>query len=726
MVFAAPFSERAGFSNAYLAEVTGASPAQGNQLVVVTFQPRSSAFFATPLPGAKPLTTSQVADRFGLPLAEYASIEQYFRSAGLSIDHEWPDRLSLTLEGPVAAIDRAFGTSIEAGRYNGSPVTFPDTPPELPPEMESVVGSVLGLSSGFDTFTFPSAAPGSAAERGPSQASSNLVTPAIARQIYDFSGLYNASGSARFPSSESIALLLWGWGYSPSDIQTFFQRDYPSSFPQPTWTPYPVDGAPRPSANAVNDPCKAAQELTLDIEWAGSMAPGASLDAVYAPEGTPSTSCSPTTAAMTDALHLAIDLPVSAVSMSFGTLESNDGSLAAAWQTYLGEAVQKGITLLAATGDTGGYSQANCQGTPMPEYPATSPDVLAVGGTAVTLDRNLLGQVTGFSESAWNQGGGGFSTQYSAPLWQNNGSGSRGTPDVSASAALNFVFYNGADQTAGGTSFATPLWAGLVVTMDALRGAPFGLISPRLYSVGEAEAGRANQKAIGLTDITSGSNCLGPAGPGWDEETGWGSPRALVLYEDLTATFVNLSIRADPTTVAQGGSVTIAGHLANATTGAAIPGVPVVVSLTSTTEIGPCTGVFGTSTVLTDGSGNLSASVPVPVCYLGSHALASVEVVSDGYYGTNSTTIAVNLLGLVPSLGELADYPYNVAAFAAIIAVAVTVGYVLGRGGSGSRSGDSSAVPPPAAAGYDPSSPSVERTGPQGASPRTGGNNQGG
>jgi kumamolisin len=699
-VLEAPFSARAGFSSEYKGLASDVVPAQGSQLIVVTFEPRNPSFFANPASGTAPLTAAQIAERFGLTVAEYAAVEQYFVAEGLSIVHTWPDRLSLTLLGPVAAVDRAFGTTIDAGWDHSTRVTFPTVPPQLPPGIEPLIGSVVGLSSGFDTFSTAPLESVSSTSQSPSQGSLDMVTPAVARYIYGLSNLYNVSGSSRFAGSESIALLLWGFGYAPTDIQTFFSQDYPSSFPHPTVNAYPVDGAPAPSANAVYDPCKASQELTLDLEWSGSMAPGATLDAVYAPE-TAAPGCSPSTVSMTDALHQAVSLPVAAVSMSFGTPESTDAALEAAWQTYIAEAAQKGITLLAATGDLGGDAQANCQGGPAVDYPSTSPDVLAVGGTDVSLERSLLGTVNGFTESGWSESSGGTSAQFAAPSWQNSGSGNRAVPDVSATAADNFEYYDGANQMAGGTSFATPLWAGLITEMDAIRGTPFGLISPRLYAVGEAEATPGVRTATGLADITTGSNCVASAGPGWDAVTGWGSPRALPLYEDLTATFVNLSIAVSPSTVAQGGSITITGHLANATTSAPIANVPVVVSLVSSSDIGPCTGVFGSTTSPTDGAGNISVSIGIPVCYLGSHAMAEVVVTTDGYYGSNSTTVAVNLLGLVPALGALASYPDNVVAFVLIMAAAATLGYFLGRGPYPSRS--VSPVPPP---GPPPSSAS--------------------
>jgi hypothetical protein len=440
------------------------------------------------------------------------------------------------------------------------------------------------------------------------------------------------------------------------------------------------------------------------------MAPGARLYAVYAPETSPP-GCSPTDAAMADALSEAVSLPVVAISMSFGTPDATSGGLAVAWQTELSVAVQRGITLLAATGDLGGDAEANCQGGPSPEYPSTSPNVLAVGGTSVTLNRGLTGLT--FSETAWAQSGGGYSTQYGAPSWQ-SGYPSRGVPDVAASAALNFLYFNGQDETAAGTSFATPLWAGLIAEMDSIRGNEFGLIAPRLYAVGYAESAAGSHALAGLAGITSGANCVASAGPGWNAVTGWGSPRALALYEDLTSTFVNLSVTANPATVVQGSSVTIVSHLANATDGSPIANVPVAVSLVSTVDVGPCTGTFGASAAATDGDGNVSIVLSIPSCYLGSHAVAQVVVSSDGYYGTNSTTISVNLLGLLPALGPLAQYPTSLATFVVIAAAACAAGYFLGRRGPSSGPAFSPRASPPgipAGASGSPS-PAVSREAP--------------
>jgi kumamolisin len=708
---AAPsFAERAGYSASRAVDVENVSPTSGEQSVVVTFAPTNPAFYETPVGGARPMTVAQVADAFGLSPSNYTSAERYFEAQGLSVLHSWPDRLSLSLAGSPAAVDRAFGTSLLSGTYEGRAVTFPETAPALPSSLEAEVQSVSGLSTGFDRFSLPlTPAPAVSSDVSHGDPSAgNLVTPTIARDIYDVSGLYNLTTSPTYATGKGIVLLLWGLGYSPSDISTFFSGYYPSGFPAPQVVPYPVDGAPAPSANAPNDPSNGSRELTLDIEWSGSMAPGATLDAIYAPPGSAANGYSPSDSSMIDALNLAVDqsrVPgVAVISMSFGSADGGDSTLTSGFENDFAVAAHEGISLFAATGDTGGDAASGCSGGVQPEYPSTSPQVVAVGGTSVTINRGPFGGVSGFSEAAWNEGGGGFSVQFSAPSWQEVGTaagpieanGHRGTPDVAASAGYDSLYFNGGQAAGEGTSFATPLWAGMVAEMDALRGTNFGFLTPGLYELAADEA-TAN---AGFNDIASGANCLGPAGPGWDTDTGWGSPVAVLLYEHLVSTFVNVSVSAAPSPVAPGGTVTVSATVTNSTSGAVVTSVPTVVVLASTGFGGPCSGTFGSVAVITNAAGQLLATVTVPYCYLGSHAQATVTVSGNGYYGVATTTVSVNLLGLSPALAPLAQYPNNVALFVVIMGVAITVGGLLGQRVKGPRepnpvSPTSASDPPP-------------------------------
>jgi len=718
IVYDGSFASRAGFDATLVAAASSVHPASGGQAAVVSFYPSSPSFFVPPPTGAPALSVNQVADRFGLSSTAYRSAEAYFESMGLTITHTNPTRLSLTVSGPSGAMALAFGTQLDSGVYEGRTVTYPATGPALPENLESEVSSVVGLTEGLDLFDLPSGLPtGATTPAAGLTADPDLITPAIARQIYDLSALYNLShsNSPHFAVGQGIAVVLWGDGYAPSDLVTFFSSDYPSGFPAPTIRYYNLDGAPPPSEGAPGDPSHAPQELTLDMEWSGSMAPGATLNAVYVPDGLASSNYSPSVADITDAFTTAVTgIPgVSVVSMSFGTPENASQPLQSSWATDIATAAQEGITLLAATGDTGGDYGTSCSGGLSVEFPSISPGVLAVGGTNPTLARNLLGQVTGIaSESAWMGSGGGFSSSTGAPSWQLVGSAAaqisahgdrRGVPDVSAAAEYNYLYYDGQDDVAAGTSFATPLWGGLIAEMDALYGSRLGFVTPRLYDVGAAQ--EIGRDPVGLADVTTGSTCAWSAAAGWDPATGWGSPRAVLLYADLTATFVNLSLAASPTLVAPGGSVTLTAHLTNRTSGVPLAGIAVDVQLQSSSSAGPCAGVWGTNSLSTNASGWVTLTVGVPACYLGGHGSATASVTTDGLYGTNSTTVAINLLGFYPGLAGIQSFPENVVAFILIMGLGATLGGFLGRARSRTIRTPVPSAPPPGAGTAPPAPP---------------------
>lgn len=680
----APWSSRTGYDAAYSAEVVDPSPTVGELRVALTLWPTDRLMFLPPAPGAPPLSAGAANLRFGVSMADYAALEQYFIGHGLRVDHTSPDRLGLTLLGSATDVGAAFGTAIESGNWEGRLVHFPTTVPSLPPSLESEVAAVTGLSDGFSQFHFSlSPAP---LPPVPSQGrTSTFITPSAAHLLYGLSALYNLSGSPKFATGEGIAIVLWGDGYDPSDLQTFFSSYYPAGFPQPSLAYVNVDGAPAPSASAPSDPSAAPQELTLDLEWAGSAAPGAALTAVYAPDGPASNMYSPTDVSLEDALRTAVNLPgVSVVSMSFGTPDGGDAALQAAFATILARASQLGITVLAASGDTGGAAKSGCQGGVSPDFPATSPEVLAVGGTAPVESLDAFGDVVGLdSEPAWNGSGGGFSVSYSAPAWQTQNAppvaqnGQRGIPDVAGPAFDNFFYFKGGQQAGRGTSFATPMWAGLVAEIDALLGHPVGTVAPRLYSIASAIA--QGKAAAGLVDITGGSNCIASAAAGWDPVTGWGTPRAVPLYADLTSSFVTVGLSASSTSVVPGGSFSALAAVTNVTTHRPIAGLSVAFTLTAPSYSGPCGGTLSSSTASTDASGSANATMTVPGCFLGGSALLTVIVASGGYFGSNSTTVGVNLVGLAGFLAFVQVFPYNVIAFLLIIVAAVGIGYWIGE-----------------------------------------------
>ncbi len=682
-ILAQPWTARAGYEPQLFSSVEAVTPLGGETVdVVLTLQPSNPAFLGTA--SGPSLNQTEIGAEFGASPASYDGLIQYFTSHGLTVTHTWPNRLFLSLSGPARAVGSAFGTTLASGTYGGRSVRFPLTAPSVPPALESEISAVSGLSEGFTTFSAPVLP---AETPTPFQGrTTTTVTPSAAHLLYGLDGLYNYSGGTHWATGIGIATILWGEGYDPADLKGFFASYYPGGFPSLTIQAYPVDGAPAPSANALNDPSNVTSEMTLDIEWAGSAAPGATIDAVYAPDGPASDGYSPTDASLEDALNTASQqvAGVEVISMSFGSPDGQDLSFQAAYETALKAAAMAGETVLAASGDNGGVTSAGCHGALAPEYPAASQWVVAVGGTAPVVSLNALGTVTGLdSEPAWNRSGGGYSVTYPNPSWQVTGSGPgpaqtlhRGIPDVAGPAQDNIFYYNGAEAAGAGTSFAAPFWAGIVAEMDGIRGAPLGWITPRLYSVGIDE--QKGTAAAGLADITSGSNCVASASAGWDPVTGWGTPRAAFLYPDLVQTFVNVSLVTSASSIAPGGSFVTTATITNATDHAPLEGLNVTITVDSPGYVGPCGGPFSDTALTTDSNGTVTVSTSIPSCYLGSSAVVTATV-SGKYYGASSVTVHVNLVGLSKLLAIVQVFPYNVLTFVVLVVVTAFLGWRIGE-----------------------------------------------
>lgn len=191
-------------------------------------------------------------------------------------------------------------------------------------------------------------------------------------------------------------------------------------------------------------------------------------------------------------------------------------------------AVAMGITVCVASGDNGS-SDGVADGGNHVDFPASSPHVLACGGTSLQASGNTITQETVWNDGAQGgAGGGGVSTVFPLPSWQDGlqvtlTSGSpqplanRGVPDVSGDADPETgydVRIDGTDTVIGGTSAVAPLWAGLIARINAARpNGSVGFINPQLY----ASPGVFN-------DITNGDNGAYEAAKGWDACTGLGTP----------------------------------------------------------------------------------------------------------------------------------------------------------------------------------------------------------
>jgi len=274
-----------------------------------------------------------------------------------------------------------------------------------------------------------------------------------------------------------------------------------------------------------------ALEEALDVEWAHAMAPLANILLVEANSASDAN-------LIQAAVNYARSQPgVVAVSMSFGGSEfSGPFGSETAYDTYFTTpSGHQGVTFLAATGDTGKPGG----------YPAYSPNVVAVGGTVLSVD----GSGNYISESGWSGSGGGLSTVEPQPSYQTGvvtqSSTARANPDVALIAGTGVAVYDSWDYPStgwstfawGGTSLATPCWAGLIAIADQGRGL-LGQTSldgrtqtlPFLYQM----------PASNFHDITSGNNGFA-AGSGYDLVTGLGTPIAPAVAGGLASVGSNVN-----------------------------------------------------------------------------------------------------------------------------------------------------------------------------------------
>lgn len=297
-----------------------------------------------------------------------------------------------------------------------------------------------------------------------------------------------------------------------------------------------------------------AEEITLDVEWAHAIAPGANITLVLAKSNSDVDILSATRYAVDNDLG-------DVISQSFGENEScMDPALLAQQHQVFADATMKGITIFASSGDSGA-AQSNCDGTAAVKAvssPASDPLVTAVGGTELDAARYCLTSLgcdpatspvpgTHLGEVAWNEfalgigaTGGGFSVVFDEPSYQKgtiHGGKQRGVPDVSYNAAVEhgvLVRLFGSWYLFGGTSAGTPQWAAILGIADQRAGYNLGFINKALYHIGQAKS----HYSASFFDVTSGNNSAPGvqgfnAGPGWDPTTGLGSPTSNQLVDYL-------------------------------------------------------------------------------------------------------------------------------------------------------------------------------------------------
>ncbi|MBV8384843.1 MAG: S53 family peptidase [Planctomycetaceae bacterium] len=278
------------------------------------------------------------------------------------------------------------------------------------------------------------------------------LTPAQVTNAYGLNNITFSSNGQLIPgngSGQTIAIVdVYHDPYLASDLNTF---DQANNLPAAAVTQVDLAGSSTDSGWA--------EEETLDVEWAHAIAPGANIVVIEAPYAS--------LQALLGAVNVAQQIPgVSVVSLSWGGSESLGQTLYDG--VFTTPAGHTGITYVAASGDQGAAGGAS--------WPASSPNVLSVGATTLTLAPNG----TYMGESVWPGSGGGYSYVEAEPAYQSDVqlSGTRTTPDVSFVGDPNTgveVYTTdpatglGSWYQVGGTSVGAPAWAGIIALADQGR-----------------------------------------------------------------------------------------------------------------------------------------------------------------------------------------------------------------------------------------------------------------
>ncbi|MGH3211837.1 MAG: S53 family peptidase [Trebonia sp.] len=537
-------------------ELAGAAPASASlddsQVITVTVLLRRRVEVPAELvQGPETISTSELGERYGADPADAQLVSEVLGSYGLTVTETHLASRRMMVTGTIAAMQAAFGTTLTAvtsphpdgsgdvqHRYRTGALA-------VPARLSGIINAVLGLDDR------PQARP--QFRRGPSfgaratqdqedgqgtapAASGGPLTAPQVASFYQFPAGTDGTG-------QTVAIIELGGGYTASDLSTYFAG---LGLPVPSVTAVGVEGgsnSPGQSADA---------EVELDIEVIGGVAPGA-VQIVYFGTNTDQGFID----TISQAVH-ATPSPI-AVSISWGQSEDQwSAQSRTAMDQAFADAAALGVTVTVAAGDNGSSDDPSEQTQVHCDFPASSPNALACGGT------KLVGNTSSFaitSEAVWNElasnegaGGGGVSDVFPLPSYQadagvptsaaasaagqtsaaGQGGSGRGVPDVAGNAdpvTGYLVVVDGQRTPIGGTSAVAPLWAGLIARLAQGTGKRFGLLQPMLY------AGAAPGAATpGFNDIVTGNNGAYKAGPGWDACTGLGSPNGAALLELLSGT----------------------------------------------------------------------------------------------------------------------------------------------------------------------------------------------
>jgi kumamolisin len=522
---ALPHSERQPVPNAqHIGKCAG-----NRQIRVSVILNRKAALDIASLKGRQ-MSRDEYAASYGAAQKDFDAVRTFAEAQGLKVDEQKSSlvRRRVELHGTISAFDKAFGVELHdyASKQKGDQFHAISGAVSIPENLLGAVQAVLGLDNR------PIATPKIRVRPNASADAGTFLPPQVA-QVYNFPTAGNGAG-------QTIGIIELGGGYNIADIKNYFSQTV--GITAPKVTPVTLDGG----SNAPTNANSADGEVLLDIEVAGSVAPGANI-VVYFTTNTDQGFQD----AISTAIHDTTNNP-SVISISWGGPESTWAQTAIdSMDTTCQSAAALGISITVAAGDNGSSDGATGDNV---DFPASSPHVLACGGTALTASNGQRQSEVVWNDQASGGGatGGGISIVFPLPTWQANAgvptsatkkkhktpthkktdevaaatTGGRGVPDVSGDASPETgyqILVDGNQEVVGGTSAVAPLWAGLIALLNQQLGKKVGFLNPQIYALGEGP----------FFDVTSGNNGDYSAGKGWDACTGLGSPNGQALLTAL-------------------------------------------------------------------------------------------------------------------------------------------------------------------------------------------------
>lgn len=454
--------------------------------------------------GGQTISPEQVLADYAPTEAQVQQVVQFLRDNHFRYITVSPNRLLISASGTHASVVTAFNTRLASyTATDGRQVRYNVSDVRVPQNLGGVIQAVHGLQTADRFRSMMTFASASAAQVSPMVG----VTPkAVTTYHYpkEFPAIYGASGLATAAKVEVGIIAAGNITQTLTDLTAFAKSNG-----------YAVPTVNKVLTGAASSDTSGVPEWNLDSQSILGAAGGQVKRMSFY---VASTMSNPDIIKAVNAAVTANTAQVVNVSLGECEMAAKASGMVAALDATFKIAVAQGQVFSVSTGDSGSDECGN--GTTQQSYPATSPYVIAVGGTTLS---TTSGAYTG--ETVWAGTGGGASAVEAAPAWQVSAgvlgkSTARGVPDVAfdadpASGAA--IMIAGNLYSIGGTSLSAPLFSGFWARILASQTKKIAFPAASLYKY-------LSNRTLGLSrDVTSGSNGAYKAATGWDYTTGFGS-----------------------------------------------------------------------------------------------------------------------------------------------------------------------------------------------------------